>query len=181
MSPTEASALALVAVTGLWILGAYNRLVRLRQGVASSYGQVDAQFRQRHELLGALIEAAAAQLTDVPEAVAGVDAARRQARIAAEHAARRATSAGRLASLALAEQVLDTAQSRLSALVNERPAVRADARLHDALQRLAATQLRLAAARDEFNVAVLDYNRNAQQFPTRLVAGMFGFRAAGRL
>jgi LemA protein len=181
MSANEIGVIVGVAVLGFWMLGAYNRLVRLRQAVTSAFSQVDAQFGQRHDLLGELVEAATPGLADAPEAVAAVDAARRQARIAAEHAGQRAAGAGRMASLVLAEQVLRTAVSRLVTLVKARPALRSDPRLRDAMQALSTTQHRLAAARDAFNAAVRDYNHGVLQFPTRLIAGMFGFRVAGKL
>ncbi len=181
MSMNEIVAIAGAAVTGFWMLGAYNRLVRLRKTLVAAFAQVDAQLRLRHELLAELIEAAAAELVDAPEAVAAVEAARLQARIAADRAAHRAASAGRLASLVLAEQVLRTAVSRLITMVKARPALRSNPKLREGLRKLSTMQTQLAAARQSFNTAVLDYNRSAQQFPTRLVAAMFGFRAAGKL
>ena len=181
MSRNEIAALVGAAVIGFWMLGAYNRLVRLRQTLAAAFAQVDAQFRLRHDLLAELIEAAASGLADTPEAVATVEAARLQARIAADRAVPRPASAGRLASLALAEQVLRTALSRLIALVKTRPALRGDPKLRQVLKKLSTTQTQLSAARNAFNTTVLDYNRSMQQFPTRLVAAMFGFRAAGEL
>ena len=176
MSRNVAVAIAAAAVMGFWILGAYNRLVRLRQVLGAAFAHFDAQLRQRHELLGALIEAAAAALADTPEALAAVDAARLQARGAADHAAQRPASAGRLASLALAEQVLGTALLQLMALVRRRPALHRDPPLRALMKDLSTTQHRLAAAREAFNTAALDYNRSVLQFPTRLIAGMFGFR-----
>jgi LemA protein len=181
MSSLEIAVIAVAAVLGFWVLGAYNRLVRLRQTLATAFAQVDAQLRLRHELLAELIEAAAAELADTPEACAALEAARLQARIAADRAAHRPASAGRLASLGLAEQVLRTAASRLITLVKARPALRSDPKLREGLKKLSTTQTRLAAERHTFNAIVLDYNRSARQFPTRLVAAMFGFRAAGPL
>jgi LemA protein len=181
MTRNEIVAIAGVAVMGFWMLGAYNRLVGLRKTLAAAFAQVDAQLRLRHDLLAELIEAAAHVLVDTPDAIAAVEAARLQARIAADRAAQRSASAGRLASLALAEKVLRTASSRLMSLVKARPALRNDPKLRKALKKLSAIQTQLSAARRTFNTAVLDYNRSVRQFPTRLVAAMFGFRAAGKL
>jgi LemA protein len=181
MSGNEIVAVVGIAVLGFWMLGAHNRLVRLRQAIGSAFAQVDAQLRLRHELLAELIAAAMAELADMPEAVVAVEAARGQARVAADRAAQRATSAGRLASLALAEQVLRTALSRLVAVVKTRPALGGDPRLRELQKKLATTQTRLEAARQAFNAATLDYNRSVKQFPTRIAAAMFGFRVAGEL
>jgi LemA protein len=181
MSHSEIVTIAGLALMAFWMLGAYNRLVRLRQAIAAAFAHLDAHFRQRHDLLAELIEAVAGALTRTAEEVAAVEAARRQTRIAADHAALRPAIAGRLASLALAEQVLREALSRLMTQVKADPALYTDARLRAVTKELSKTQHSLAVGRDGFNVAVLDYNRGVQQFPTRLIAGMFGFRVAGKL
>jgi LemA protein len=182
MSTHAIVAIVGAAVLAFWVLGAHNRLVRLRQTLAAAFAHVDAQLRLRHDLLGELIEAAAAaEPADATAALVAVDAARQQTRIAADRAARRPGSAGRLASLVLAEQVLQSALPRLIALVEARQAHGDDPTPREGLTQLSAAQAGLAAAGQAFNAAVLDYNRNAQQFPTRLVAAMFGFRAAGTL
>lgn len=184
MTAREVAAIAALAVIAFWMLGAYNRLVRLRQAVAVAFAQLDAQLQQRHELLAELVEAAAPHMGDTPEAVAAVaavEAARRQTRVAADHAAQRSAHAGRLASLALAEQVLRTALTRLVTLVKARPALHGDLRVRATVNSLATAGHRISAARLGFNKAVLDYNGSVQQFPTRLIAGLLGFQVAGKL
>lgn len=177
----EHAGLALVAVLGFWILGAHNRLVRLRQTVTSAFAQVDIHLRQRHELLAELIAAAAPLQADAPEAVAAVEAARMEARSAADHVAQRAKQAGRLARLVLAEKALRVEVSRMITLVKAHPELRSDPRLRSAMKQLSTTQHRLSAARDSFNATVMQHNRSVQQFPTRLVAAMFGFSEASEL
>jgi LemA protein len=181
MSMNEIVAIAGAAVMGFWMLGAHNRLVRLRRVIADAFAQLDTQFRLRHDLLAELIQAAAVELVETPEAIAAVEAARLQARTAADRAAPQSASADRLAKLGLAEQALRTSLSRLITLVKTRPALRNDPKLRELLKNLSTIQTRLAAARHTFNTAVIDYNRSVQQFPTRLVAAMLGFRAAGEL
>lgn len=181
MSGAEIAALGIVAVLGFWMLGAHNRLVRLRQAIAEAFVQVDGLLRQRHQLLAELIEAAAAGLDDAPEALAAIEAARQQARVAADQAARRPASAGRMASLALAEQVLRSAVSGVVTLSRARPGLRSDERLRVCLDGLSALQHRLNAAQEAFNAQVSAYNAGVRQFPTRIVSGLFGFRSAGLL
>lgn len=182
MSGAELAALGVVAALGFWMLGAHNRLVRLRQAIAEAFVQVDALLRQRHQLLAELIEAAAVGLdADASEALAALEAARQQARVAADQAARRPASAGRMASLALAEQVLRGAVSGVVTLLRARPGQRSDERLRACLEGLSALQHRLSAAQEAFNAEVATYNTGVRQFPTRIVAGVFGFRSAGPL
>ena len=181
MTANAVAAIGAIAVLAFWMLGAYNRLVRLRQAMAAAFAELDAHFQQRHGLLGELVEAAAPQLGDAPEAVAAVEAARRQTRVAADHAAQRPAHAGRQASLALAEQVLRTALTHLVTLVKASHALHGDLRIRAAVTSLSTAQHRISAARHRFNKAALDYNRGVQQFPTRLIAGLLGFQVAGKL
>jgi LemA protein len=178
MSGHEIAALGIVAVLGFWMLGAHNRLVRLRQAIAEAFAQVDTLLLQRHQLLAELISAAGG-LEGAAEALAAAEAARQQARIAAEQAARRPASAGRLASLVLAEQVLRSAVSRVLVLVQ--PVRPGDERLQAATAGLSVLQHRLDAAREAFNAEVASYNASVRQVPTHIVAGLFGFRSAGPL
>lgn len=177
----EVAAIAVVAVLAFWMLGAHNRLVRLRQAIAAAFAQVDAQMRQRHALLGEFIDAFAERVSAIAEALAALDAARQQARVAADRAALKPASASRLASLALAEQVLQRAVAEALAGVEAAAASHDDARLRETAAALEAALHRLVSARDAFNAAVSAYNASAHQFPTRVVAALFGFRPAGLL
>ena len=172
---------AIVAVLGFWILGAHNRLVRSGQSVASAFAQVDVHLRQRHDLLAELIAAAAPLRGDAPEAVAAVEAARLAARSAADQVAQRGKQAERIARLVLAEKALRLEVSRMLTLVKAHPQLRTDAALRGAMKKLSTTQHRLSAAREAFNATVRQHNHSLQQFPTRLVAALFGFAPAGRL
>ena len=180
MSSAQIASCVVAAVLGFWMLGAYNRLVRLRQAIALSFAQVDAQLQQRHELIPQLTQVAAPFLADQPDALAAVEAARNQARAAADHAAARPNAGRTLASLALAEEVLHGALSRLMAHVKASAPLRAEPGLREVVEGLAAAQNRLSVAKQQFNDAVIEYNRGVRQFPTRLIAGLFGFHVAGK-
>ena len=56
-----------------------------------------------------------------------------------------------------------------------------DASLSDLNAQLATADMALAFARRQFNDAVIEYNEAIRQFPTVLIVGLFGFRAAGTL
>ena len=153
-----------------WCVGAYNRLVRLREASTVAFKDLLAVLAERHRYVGEWLAAAAPSAAD---AVAGaawqaLDSACRQSRAAADHAAARPAAAAPLASLVLAEQVLG------GVLAQSAP----DSALVAAV---ATTDGRRSAARDRFNAASLAYNRAARQFPTRIVARLFAFRPAGTL
>src|SRR5664279_745199 len=99
-------------------------------------------------------------------------AACRQADAAREHARTRPGAAGAVTSLRVAEAIVADARARLPV----QSASGVD--LSDLNARLAASDTALAFARDEFNRAVDVYNEAVRQFPTIVVAWLFGFRTA---
>jgi LemA protein len=194
MSAEQISLWAVAAVLLFWAVGAYNRLVRLRAAIKQSFASVEAHFRQRDALLAQWLEACGAtagepSLGKALHAVEGVRAACTQVVAAVDHARPAPSGAQAIASLRLAEEVLIGARGRLST------ELASGARLHARLQAtsqvawdtvlqtdaLAAVDGSLGFARGQFNEAVQAYNDAATQFPTWVIAGVFGFRAAGVL
>ena len=156
-----------------WIVGAYNRLMRLRGAIVRQFVPVELQLKQRDKLLMQQLDALASVL---PSAVPRLDALRaacRQCHTASSHARVRPGAAGAIASLRLAEEIVGEARARLPV-----QAV-AGIDLTDLNAQLNATDTTLAFARRQFNDAVTEYNDAVRQFPTALIVGMFGFRAAG--
>ena len=156
-------ALALVA----WAVVAYNGLVRQRNEIANAFAQIDVQLKRRHDLVPNLVEAARKYVQHERETLEAVIAARNTAR--------------GIGALAGAEQMLDGALSRLMAVVERYPELKADGTLRELSEELTHTENRIAFARQAFNDSVLDYNNAAQQAPANVVAGVFGFRAAAML
>lgn len=158
-----------------WVVGAYNRLVGLRGSIVRQFAPVDAQFRLRHALLHEQLETLAPLLDGNGPTLDVLNAACQQAEAACSHAKLRPGSTGAIASLRLAEEILNEARARLTAQLP----VGVDPQ--ELGKRLTATDTTLAFARRQFNDAVLEYNHAVNQFPTALIVGFFGFKAAGIL
>jgi LemA protein len=158
-----------------WLVGAYNRLVGLRGAIVRQFAPVDEQFRLRHALLHEQLEALAPLLGDSGPALDALNAACQQAEAACSHAKLRPGSTGAIASLRLAEEILNEARARLTAQLP------AGVDAQELGTRLTATDTTLAFARRQFNDAVLEYNHAVNQFPTALIVSLFGFKAAGTL
>lgn len=189
MSSGAIVTLAVLALVGFWALGAYNRLVRLRNALLAGWSPIDAQLRRRQALAFELAELLAGQDEMRDEVgrltLQTVVAATRQAQAAADHAQVRPSKAGAIQSLSLAEQVLEGALRPLRVVIGSRPALLDDAalaeRLQAGLQSLQETDAQIAFVRRMFNEAVLAYNGAVNEVPTRVIAGVFGFRPAAPL
>ena len=173
--------LAVLGVVALWILAAYNRLVRHRNEIGNAFAQIDVQLKRRHDLIPNLVEVARKYVQHERDTLEAVIAARNGARKASEAAASKPADAGRIAALGSAEDALAGMMSKLAVVVEAYPALKADASLRDLSEELGHTENRIAFSRQAFNDAVLDYNNAAQQAPTNLVAGLFGFKDAAPL
>ena len=149
-----------IAVVLLLVL-TYNRLVALRQNCKQGVADIDAQLRQRHDL--------------VPNLVATVKgyAAHEQATFDRVLAARNAAAA---APTAQSEKALSGALGGLLALGEAYPELKASANFQTLQGELADVEDRLAAARRALNAAVARYNAAREAFPAVLVSGMLGFR-----
>jgi LemA protein len=173
--------IALAAVLGFWAVGAYNRLVRLRNAIGMAWTALDEQLRRRGGVHEALLAALRPRVAGDPHALDAAAAAQRQVQSAADGLRARPVQEAGSASLVAAEGVLASAQARVVALLDESPGLRADADVHRMLDEWKELELRLQFARQAFNDAVEAYNGAARQFPTTLVAWAFGLRRAGRV
>jgi LemA protein len=172
VTSTHATVVAVVAVLAFWIVGAYNRMVRLRTALVERFAQVDHRYRERHALLERQVEMLAAGLATAGPRLEALRAACRQADAAREHARARPGAASAVTSLRVADEILGDARARLP--VQAIPGVDLPALNSE----LAGVDTALSFARREFNAAVAAYNEAVGQFPTWLVARLFSFRPA---
>src|SRR5215212_9025415 len=113
MTSTQGTVIAVAAVLVFWIVGAYNRLVRLRSELAARFAAVDERYRQRHALLERQLDLLAIALTAAAPRLDALRAACRQADTAREHARTRPGAASAVTSLRVAEDILADARARL--------------------------------------------------------------------
>jgi len=175
MTSTQGTLAAIGAVVVFWVVGAYNRLVRLRTDLVARFGAVDERHRQRHALLESQLELLSAALAAAAPRLEALRAACRQADAAREHARARPGAASAVTSLRVAEDILADARARLPV-----PSL-AGSELPELNARLSTSDTALAFARGEFNAAVTAYNEALRQFPTVIVARLFNFRSAAAL
>lgn len=173
--------LAVGLVVFFWAVGAYNRLVRLKNAIANAFGQIDVQLKRRYDLIPNLVEVARRYLAHEAQTLEAVIAARNQARTAEQTAAATPLNAGALGALAGAEQVLGGALGKLFAVVEDYPDLKADQNMRELSEELTSTENRVGFARQAYNDHVLEFNDAAAQFPTLIIARLFSFQPQSML
>ena len=175
MSMLTIVCLILLAVLVFWAVGAYNRLVRLKNTISNAFGQIDVQFKRRYDLIPNLVEAASKYLQHEQATLEAVINARNQARSASDAVRSRPGKAEAVIALAAAEQALDGSLGHLFALAEAYPDLKADQTIRDLSEELTSTENKVGFARQAYNDAVLDYNNAQAQFPALLLSSIFGF------
>ena len=156
--------LIVVAVLGMVLVGIYNRLVGLRQHVRQGVADIDAQLRQRHDVIPNLVNIVKGYAAHEQETLQQVIEARNKA------------ASGSLTSGD--EQGLRVALDRVLALGEAYPDLKANTNFQELQRELSVIEDKLAAARRALNAAVARYNTGRETFPAVLFAGMLGFSEA---
>lgn len=176
MSASHAVVLALVVIGIAWWVGAYNRLVRLRADTLARWADVDTALAERARQLGRVLDAAAHSYASAAPRVEALRAACRQVDAAREQVRRRRARREVVLTLRVAEGILADARSRLPAgaagAAGDAAAARAD---------LATADAALGFAVAAFDRTSREYAFAARQFPTIIVATLFGFHPTGTL
>ncbi len=163
---------------GVFLIGAYNRLVALRNRYKNGYSQIDVQLKRRYDLIPNLVETAKGYLKHERGTLEAVVVARNAASAANQRAASNPGDAATMKELISAESGLTGALGRLFAVAEAYPDLKANQTMASLMEELTSTENKVAFARQAFNDSVMVYNTARETFPTNIVAGMFNFLAA---
>ncbi len=161
-----------VAVALLWA-GLYNGLVTKRNAYRNAFSQIDVQLKRRYDLIPNLVETAKAYLKHERGTLEAVIAARNGAATAARAAAASPGDPQAMAGLSAAEAALAAPLSRLLAVAEGYPDLKANQTMAQLMEELASTENRVSFARQAYNDAVMTYNNARETFPGMIVAGSF--------
>ena len=156
--------LIVLAVLAGAVILVYNSLVRLRLLSDNAWADIDVQLKRRHDLVPNLVETVKGAATYERSTLDAVIAARSRA-MAAKGPAARGEAEGALAAALGQVFALAEAYPQLRAVENFGQLQTSLSQLEDAIQN----------ARRYYNAVVRDLNTRIQQFPSSLVAGIFGF------
>jgi LemA protein len=164
----------LIVIIGGWLSGQYNSLVTSQEGVNQAWAQVENVYQRRADLIPNLVEtvkgAAAFEkdtFTEVAEARARVGSIQLTPEMLEDPSA--------LKQFEAAQGQLTSALSRLLAVAENYPQLKANQNFLDLQSQLEGTENRITVERRTFNQVAQTYNTKIRVFPTSLLAGMFGF------
>lgn len=171
----------LLAVLVFWVVGAYNRLTRLRGAIGTAWQLIDELLARRSLLLRSLVESLQQPLADEAPTLAALTAAEQRQHQAALAVRARPSAAAALTAWVVAEGELASPQARLLALLEQRAELAQDNAIAPVARELGELAPRLAYARQVFGSAAEQYNQALDELPTRWVATAFAMRPTPRL
>ena len=161
--------IAVAIVLAFFLLRTFNRLVGLRNGTRTAWSDIDVQLTRRHDLVPNLVESVKGYMQHERETLEAVTQARVQAMT---------ISGAGIATRAVAEMALTGAVGNLFAVAEKYPTLKASQNFMLLQEQLTSTENRIAFARQHYNELVRQFNTSIAEFPSNLVAGMFGFSPA---
>lgn len=164
----------------LFVAMMFNRLVTLRNRHKNAFSQIDVQLQRRYDLIPNLVETAKGYAKHERETLEAVITARNEASAILKGLQ---ASNGQLDVSALngAENALGGMMSKLFALSESYPDLKADTHFQQLMEELGSTENRISFARQAFNDAVMAYNTYRESFPSNIIANAFSFQEANLL
>ncbi len=162
---------ALVVLTGLYIIVAYNSLVQKDTKVEQMWSEVQSAYQRRMDLIPNLVNVVKGfsdfeqtTLTQVAEA---------RSRALAQSSG--TLTPGNYNNQARLQDELSASAGRLIIAVEKYPQLKGTSAYRALQTQLEGTERRIKVARVDFNEAIAGYNSAVRSFPKSLVAGLFGF------
>ncbi len=164
--------IAVVAVLVFFsLIGTYNSIVTLEEGVDGAWGDVESSYQRRLDLIPNLVATVQGASDFEQETLTQITELRAEA-VAAQTGFGQASSvAGQQEAIRAGESVL----GRFLAVMENYPTLTATANYRDLQVQLEGTENRINVARDRYNDAVQTYNAKIRRVPGNFIAGLFGF------
>src|SRR6185369_15079338 len=158
--------LVVIAVFGaIWAIWRYNNLISLRNQVANGWKQIDVQLKRRHDLIPNLVSAVKGEMQFEQDTLEKVIAARNTA-----------VAARGVADAAEKENALTQTLSRLFALAENYPNLKANESVKALMEELSSTENKIGFARQFYNDVATRFNIAQQVFPDSFIAQAFKFQ-----
>ena len=159
--------LIIIVLILLYIGSTYNSFVVLRNKVKDQWAQIDVQLKRRFDLIPNLVETVKGYASHEKDTLEAVVKARNEY-LSSD------TPEGKME----ANNDLNKVVSKLFALAESYPELKADTSFRELQSTLTETEDKISYARQFYNDVVMKYNNKVEVFPSNIVAGMFGFKTS---
>ena len=155
---------AVFVILGLIMIGPYNRLVGLEEEADKSLSNIDNQLQRPVDLIPNLVDTVKGYTKHEEKVFKDVSDARSKL-----------AGANTPQEKAEANGEVNSALSRLIAISENYPDLKADKQFTGLRDELAGTENRIAVARKDYNDSINEYNQATRKFPSSIIAGLFNF------
>ena len=156
-----------------WVKNGYNGLVKQQENVEKAWSNVDNQYQRRADLIPNLVETVKGYAKHESETLEGVIEARANATKVTIDPTNMTPED--LQKYQAAQGDVTNALSRLIAVSESYPDLKANQNFLELQSQLEGCENRIAVARKDFNEAAQEYNTNRRTFPTNIIASIFSF------
>ncbi|MCJ7426016.1 MAG: LemA family protein [Dehalococcoidales bacterium] len=157
----------IVVILLIFFIATYNGLIGLRNQLRNAWAQIDVQLKRRYDLIPNLIETVKGYVKHERETLEAVTKARNLAQ---------SLSSGDVGARSKAEGELSSALSRLLAVAERYPDLKANQNFLALQEELTSTENKISFSRQYYNDSALNLNNKIQMFPSNVVAAMTGFK-----
>ena len=156
-----------------WVKNGYNGLVKQQESVETAWAQVENQYQRRADLIPNLVETVKGYAKHESETFENVINARANAtKITIDPTNMTPED---LQKYQAAQGDVTNALSKLIAVAEAYPDLKANENFKELQNQLEGTENRIAVERNKFNEVAREYNTNRRTFPTNIIAAVFNF------
>ena len=165
---------AVVLLLFSWFKNTYNNMVVRQETVSAQLGNLQTQYQRRSDLIPNLVATVKGYATHEQTTLAEVT----EARAKATQTQLNVNDAAALSQYMQAQGELSSALSRLMAISENYPDLKANQNFLDLQTQLEGTENRISVERRKYNETAREFNVYIKMFPRNLLSGMFGFQEA---
>lgn len=156
--------LGVAVLLGVWVFASYNGLVSSNEAVTNQWAQVETQYQRRFDLIPNLVASVKGIMTQEQKVFDDIAQARTQY-AGAQTDDQKAAAATQV----------ESALGRLLVITENYPELKSSQNVQDLMTELEGTENRISVERKRYNDLVQAYNLKIKQFPSSVIASMFGY------
>jgi LemA protein len=164
----------ILVLFGIYVLVTFNGLVKKEEKVKLQWNEVQNAYQRRIDFIPNVVNIVKGQADFEQNTLVKITEAR--AKATSVNISSGDVSAEKYKQQVAAQDELATAANRLVIAIEKYPELKGTAAFEGLQTQLEGTERRIKIARKDFNGAIADYNSSVKSFPTKILAGLFGFK-----